>query len=278
MLFESTRLTEPAEYTPRIEGPAVDADGTLFVVNLHTDGTIGKVSPGATRSELFATLPGDSIGSGIRFDRHGRMYVADFKKNNVFVFEPGQTVPGVYFHSTRFHQPNDLAIATDGTLYASDPSFGHHTGQVWRITRRSDGRGRGEVMSSERTMGITNGIDLSPDGKTLYVGESMTRELWAYRLDGAKLLAPRLVRKFADFDVDGLRTDADGKIFVARISGGSVAVLTPDGDLVREIATVGKKPSNLTFGGDDGKTVYVTQVEGRFIESFRVDRPGREHP
>src|SRR6187399_3326980 len=106
MLFESTRLTPPGEYTSGIEGPAVDAAGTLYVVNFAQMGTIGKLAPGATQSELFAELPAGSIGNGIRFDRQGRMYVADYKKHKVFVFEPGETVPGVYFHSTHFHQPN----------------------------------------------------------------------------------------------------------------------------------------------------------------------------
>src|SRR5262245_58949299 len=107
-LFESKQLTPSGEYTSGIEGPAVDAAGNLYVVNFQSKGTIGKVRPGATRSQLFATLPPGSIGNGIRFDRDGRMYVADFKKNNVFVFEPGQTTAHEYFHSDHFHQPNDL--------------------------------------------------------------------------------------------------------------------------------------------------------------------------
>ena len=275
-LFESRQLTPSGEYTPGIEGPAIDAGGSLFVVNFQRQGTIGKLSPGAARSELFAVLPAGSIGNGIRFDREGRMYVADFKKHNVLVFERGQTVPLVYFHSDRFNQPNDLTVAADGTLYASDPSFSRRTGQIWRITRGPDGKGRGEVMSSERHMGITNGLDLSPDGATLYVSESGTPEVWAYQLKGAMLTAPRLVRKFEAFDLDGLRTDLDGRIFVTRPLNGTVAVLAPDGTLVREIPLRGKEPTNLTFGGSDGKTVFVTQRQGRFIEAFRVDRPGRE--
>jgi sugar lactone lactonase YvrE len=275
-LFESRQLTPSGEYTSGIEGPAVDAAGTLYVVNFQQQGTIGKLSPGAARSELFATLPAGSIGNGIRFDRDGRMYVADFKKHNVFVFERGQTVPRVYFHSDRFNQPNDLAVAADGTLYASDPSFPRGTGQIWRITRGPDGKGRGGVMSSERRMGVTNGLDLSPDDATLYVSESTTPEVWAYRVEGATLTAPRLVKKFEAFDLDGLRTDLDGRIFVTRPLNGTVAVLAPDGTLVREISLRGKEPTNLTFGGPDGKTVFITQREGRFIETFRVDRPGRE--
>jgi hypothetical protein len=71
-LFESRQLTPSGEYTGGIEGPAVDAAGTLYVVNLGRQGTIGKLRPGAARSELFTSLPGGSIGNGIRFDRRRR--------------------------------------------------------------------------------------------------------------------------------------------------------------------------------------------------------------
>ena len=78
-----------------------------------------------THSQLFATLPAGSIGNGIRFDGDGRMYVADYNKHNVFVINRSESQPHVYFHSAQFNQPNDLAIAPDGTLYASDPKFPH---------------------------------------------------------------------------------------------------------------------------------------------------------
>jgi sugar lactone lactonase YvrE len=276
-LFESRQLTPTGEYTFGIEGPAVDVTGTLYVVNLQKQGTIGRVVPGALKSELFAELPPESIGNAIRFDRDGRMYVADYKNHNVFVFERGQTEPRVYFHSDNFNQPNDLTVAADGTVYASDPSWKRRDGQIWRLTRGPDGHAQGEVMWSDRKMGTTNGIDLSPDGKTLYVGESETRELWAYRLEGAKLVAPRLVKRFNDFSLDGLRTDIDGRLFVARILKGTVTLLSPDGKVEREIPLRAKEPTNLAFGGPDGKTVFVTQRQGGFIEAFRVDRPGREY-
>jgi signal peptidase len=276
-LFVSKRITPEGEYTPGIEGPAVDASGNLYVVNFQQSGSIGKVAAGASQSQLFALLPVGSIGNGIRFDRQGRMFIADFKKHNVWVIERGETTPQVYFHSDRFNQPNDLAIAADGTLYASDPRFASPAGgQIWRIARGADGKGRGEVMSSTRRLGVTNGIDLSPDGTTLYVSESNSRQVWAYRLDGSKLLDPRLVRAFTDFEVDGLRTDIDGRIYLARLSAGKIAIIAANGSLEREVPLLGKQPTNLTFGGPDGRTVFVTQKEGRFIEAFRVDRPGRE--
>ena len=278
-LHVATDLVGDGVFTSGIEGPASGPDGALYVVNFGRDGTIGRVvlDDARARAELFVELPDGSIGNGIRFDRQGRMYVADYKKHNVWVIEAGETTPKFYFHSDRFNQPNDLAIAADGTLYASDPKFSSSAGgQIWRIARGADGNGQGEIMSAPRRLGTTNGLDLSPDGKTLYVSESNSRQVWAYRLDGNRLLDPRLVKGFPDFEVDGLRTDIDGRIYLARLSAGKIAIIKSDGSLLREVATTGKQPTNLTFGGPDGRTVFVTQKDGRFIEAFRVDRPGRE--
>jgi sugar lactone lactonase YvrE len=85
-------------------------------------------------------------------------------------------------------------------------------------------------------------------------------------------------------EVDGLRTDVDGRIFLARPSAGKISIITiipgkdgkRDRTLLNEVLTVGYEPTNLTFGGPDGKTVFVTQKDGKFIEAFRTDRPGRE--
>ena len=275
--FQSKPITPAGEYTFGIEGPAVDAQGNLYVVNFGKPGTIGKLAAGASQSELFAVLPEGSIGNAIRFDREGRMFVADYKKHNIFLVGPDGKQVETYFHSDDFNQPNDMTIAADGAIYASDPHWKLREGQIWRISRSADGTIAGEKMTADRKMSTTNGIDLSPDGQTLYVGESDTREIWSYRIDGSKLLSPKLVQRFDDFGIDGLRTDTEGNLLVARILKGTIAVLTPRGKLKREIKLSAAEPTNLAFGGNDGKTVYVTQRKGGFIESFRTDRPGREY-
>jgi YVTN family beta-propeller protein len=134
---------------------------------------------------------------------------------------------------------------------------------------------RAVVMTSSRAMGRTNGLDLSPDGRTLYVGESSSFELWAYGIEGDKLVAPRRLVKF-DADLDGLRTDVDGKIYVARVESGTVDVVDPQSrTVIRRVALTAKNPTNLTFGGPDGKTVFVTQVRWRLrrILPRRTPRP-----
>mgnify|MGYP002652231657 FL=1 len=270
------RITEAGEYTFGIEGPAVDAAGNLYVVNFQKAGTIGRLKPHANASELFLTLPEGSIGNSIRFSRDGRMFIADYKKHNIFVVEPGSTTLTTYFHSDQFNQPNDLTIAEDGTIYASDPNWKRREGRIWKISRTAGGAVTGEIMSSPRAMTTTNGLELSPDGQTLYVGESETREIWAYRIEGATLAAPRLIKKFYGHDIDGIRSDVDGRLFVARMLKGTLVILDAAGRQEREIALTAAEPSNLAFGGPDGRTVYVTQRKGGYIESFMTDRPGRE--
>lgn len=306
ILFDSKPLTPAGEYNKGIEGPAVNAAGDLFVVNIHIPhadpalrGGIGRVKKGATQSRFFARLDAGGAGNGIRFDLQGRMYVADFKTHAIVVFEPGSTTPQPYFSAApdphhpakpAFTQPNDIAIARDGTLYASDPDFGKGTGRIWRIAKGPDGKGVGAIMTPLRTLGITNGIDLSPDNKTLYVSESTFNgppkrpaSLWAYRIDGTALADPVALNTFSQGgDVDGLKVDTDGRIFVARPDAGEVFILVPPGSEGAPhdpVKTAGKNPNNLTFGGADGRDVYVTQNESdakRFIERFRTDRPGRE--
>ena len=276
-LFESRQVTPSGEYTFGIEGPAADIDGNLFVVNIGKPGTIGRLAPGGSASEKFAELPAGSVGNSIRFDSHGTMFVADYKKHNIFTIEKGSREPKVFFSSERFNQPNDMTIARDGTIYASDPNWKGRSGQVWRIAKNPDGSAAGDIMTAPRAMGTTNGIDLSPDGRTLYVGESGTGQIWSYAIRGTALSNARLLKTFEADTIDGLRTDVDGRLLIARILKGSIAVLSPEGKLQREIALQGKEPTNLAFGGGDGKTVFVTQRQGGYVESFRTDREGREH-
>src|ERR1700738_3662196 len=101
--FQSRQLTPSGEYTFGIEGPAVDERGNLYVVNFGKPGTIGKVAAGASQSELFAVLPEGSVGNAIRFDREGRMFVADYKKHNVFLVSPDGKDVKTYFHSDDFN-------------------------------------------------------------------------------------------------------------------------------------------------------------------------------
>lgn len=269
-LFKAVPVTKPGEFTPGIEGPACDATGNIFAVNFSRQSTIGRVRPNGM-GEVFIELANGSVGNGIRFARDGRMFIADYVNHNVLVVPPGQRTATVFAHEAGMNQPNDLAIAADGTLYASDPAWDKSTGQLWRIDTN------GKVTKVAGDMGTTNGIDLSPDGKSLYVNESVQQNVWAFTVqpDGS-LSDKRLIRKFPDHGFDGMRVDVDGNLYITRYGKGTVVKMAPDGTILQEVDVLGKQPSNLCFGGPDGRTVYVTEVEHTRLVSFRVDRPGLE--
>jgi gluconolactonase len=126
-------------------------------------------------------------------------------------------------------------------------------------------------------MGTTNGIEISHDEKTLYVDESIQRRIWAFDLSpSGQLTNKRLVIEFPDFGLDGMRVDVEGNIYVTRYGKGTIAKLDPSGNVLLEVKLHGTRPSNLCFGGPDGCTVYVTEVDHGCIETFRVEKPGRE--
>ncbi|MFH1267317.1 MAG: SMP-30/gluconolactonase/LRE family protein, partial [Planctomycetota bacterium] len=133
----------------------------------------------------------------------------------------------------------------------------------------------GAITLVAPNMGTANGIDVSPDGKTLYVNESEQRKIWAFTiLEDGTLADKRLFREFPDHGFDGMRCDVDGNLYVTRYGKGTVVKLSPDAKILREIGVLGTRPSNICFGGPDGRTAYVTEMEHRRLIQFRVDRPG----
>ncbi|MFK7813588.1 MAG: SMP-30/gluconolactonase/LRE family protein [Maribacter sp.] len=264
----SADFTAENSFTNGIEGPAVDSNGSFYAVNFEEQGTIGKVNSKG-EGEVFIKLPGESIGNGIRFDQKGDMYIADYVGHNVFQVKKGTKAAIVWAHNAEMSQPNDLAIAPNGTIYLSDPNWAESTGRIWMINSER------EIILLEENMGTTNGIEVSPDGKKLYVNESAQRNIWQYDIqaDGSIINKSKFTI-FEDFGMDGMRCDADGNLYVTRYDKGTVVVISPSSKIINEIKLIGKKPSNITFGGTDGKTCYVTLADRGCVESFRAKNPG----
>ncbi len=268
-LFVAQEFTPVDGFTSGIEGPACDADGNLYAVNYERQHTIGKVTPDGTAS-VFVELPTGSIGNGIRFNSEGFMFIADYTNHNVLKVDMDTREISVHAHEPTMNQPNDIAIGANDILYASDPNWNASTGQIWRVD--TDGK----VTRLEADMGTTNGIEVSPDEKVLYVNESAQRNVWAYDLSPDGVISnKRLLIQFADFNMDGMRCDVEGNLYITRHGKGTVAKLSPAGEVLLEVALTGKLCSNIAFGGPDGCTCYVTMADRGNVEVFRVDIPGR---
>ena len=266
--FQSQDLTPEFSFTEGIEGPAVDRDGALYAVNFREQGTIGKVGEDGV-GEIYLTLPEGSIGNGIRFDLHGNMFIADYAGHRVYNVKKDSRVPEVWVEGPEMNQPNDLAISDSGVIYLSDPNWAESTGNLWMVS------GDRELVLLESDMGTTNGIEVSPDGKLLYVNESAQRRVWEYDIlpDGS-VSRKRLLITFDDYGLDGMRCDALGNLLITRYGKGTVAMVSPQGELLQEFSLKGRNPSNLAFGGEDGKTLYVTLADRGAVEKIRVPNKG----
>lgn len=270
-LWVAKPLTPEHSFTKEIEGPAVDRDGYVYAVSYARKPTIGRVSPEG-QGEVWLEMPEGSVGNGIRFDKAGMMYVADYTGHNVLRIDPKTKKVAVLAHEASMNQPNDLAMHPDESLYASDPNWQNGTGQIWHIGRD------GKVRSVAEGMGTTNGIEVSPNGKRLYVNESVQRKIWVFDIQKDRSLKnKRLLIEFPDHGFDGMRADRKGNLYVTRYGKGVVAIVSPKGRVLREVPVLGGRPSNLCFGGRDGKTVYVTEVEHGRIVQFRSEVRGREY-
>ena len=261
--FQITDYVPEGSFTSGVEGPSTDDHGNVYAVNYQEEGTIGIINRNGDHS-TFVKLPNGSIGNGIRFGREHQMFVADYTNHNILEIDMRTKSIEIYAHEDTANQPNDIAIAPNKTLYASDPNWADGTGNIWKVTKENGF----ELL--ENNMGTTNGIEVSPDGKKLYVNESVQRKVWVYDiLKNGDIKNKKELISFEDFGLDGMRCDAEGKLYICRYDKGSIAVVSNTGKLIREIKTKGKKPSNLTFS-NDYKYIYVTIADRGCLEKISL--------
>ena len=267
-------FTNENVFTSGIEGPAVDKKGYLYVVNFKQEGTIGVVDYFGNAS-LFVELPAGSVGNSIVIDTlTNQMYVADYTKHNILKIDMATKQVSVFAHDDQFNQPNDICRKSNGDFYASDPNWKDGQGNIWFISAN------GYPKLLESNLGCTNGIALSRDEKYLYVSEQINNSIsgqyvniWKYLINPNGTLGEKeLLIKFPDFGVDGMKIDTYGNLFITRYGKGTVAIVSPEGQMIREISLTGKKPTNIVFGGADYKTCYVTMQDRGCIETFRMPK------
>ncbi len=236
-----------------VEGPLALPDGGILFTNNRV-GRILQVSPegavstwyeGAGGANALTRTPGNEIVGTLT------------EQLAVGVVKPGEA-PRVLvgeYAGTRLNRPNDLVADRRGNLYFTDtvpltatapPAI---PSAVYELTAR------GELVRIDATIARPNGIDLSPDERTLYVANTTGEAVLAFELDRhgkagkrrdfAKLaLPPAQNGTLAGSGSDGLTVDEKGRVYVATTLG--VQVFSPKGAPLGIIA-LPKQPQNLTF-------------------------------
>jgi gluconolactonase len=152
-----------------------------------------------------------------------------------------------------WHQPNDICQTSNGDIFFTDPDFAD--GKTSAVYRLSGGKAT-KVVSD---MAKPNGCIAANDGRTLYVGDSHYKHWKAYPIAADGTIGAG--RIFFDPDTenrdspDGMSIDDRGNLYFA--GRGGVWAVTPEGKSMGLIP-VPEFCSNVTFGGADGKTLYLT--------------------
>jgi gluconolactonase len=176
-----------------------------------------------------------------------------------------------------FVGPNDAVVDAKGGIYFSASG-------VWDIAAPIDGKifyidRDGTIRQAADDIHYSNGLALSPDGRTLYASEMAAQRVLRFDVndDGSldkRYLFVRLGDLAADpqgVDIymgpDGLKTDSAGNLYIAQFEGGRVLVANPAGQLVRTLAVPAPYVTNLTFGETE-VTVFVTAATDAWNEPY----------
>jgi gluconolactonase len=242
------------------EGPAADSNGNLYFTDIPNN-RIHKRDPKGTLS-IFSEPSGHCNGLMVVGNRllacemDGRLKEYDLTTGE-------QKTLAAEYEGHRFNAPNDLVIDRTGGIYFTDPRY--RAPEPWPQAKEAvyyrAADGKVTRLIEDRT--APNGIILSPDEKTLYVIPSMEKQMWAYevkspgKIGNGKVVCE--VNQPADAKTpaggDGLTIDTKGNLYITTALG--LQVFAPTGEQLG-IIKIPEHPANVTFGGKDNKTLFVT--------------------
>jgi len=282
VLGETPRLVRVAE-TNAHEGPVYAAgEDALYFTTLPRPGDVP--APGSPRvaikrlaldgdrlpvdpANVSVVRPDANTANGMALDIEGRLVVCEqgTRSQHAAVTRLDPATGAVEtlvdsFDGLPLNSPNDVVVKSDGTIWFTDPSYGHLQGfrpepetgdHVYRCDPRN-----GDLSVVADSFDKPNGLAFSPDETVLYVGDSeRPHHVRAFDVvDGRELANERHFCVITPGYPDGIKVDAEGRVYVSCSSG--VQVFDPTGDLLGEIELPGAV--NFTFGGPGRDVLFIT--------------------
>ncbi len=283
------------------EGPVAMDDGSVILGEI-AGGTVTRITPDGT-VDRFCSAGGGPNGLAIGPD--GALYCCNnggnaYAHGGFLSTGPSEDYIGgsiqridprtgeartLYTHCGRFRlsAPNDIVFDTEGGFYFTDlgkrRARDRDHGGLYYAT--PDGN---KIVEIAHPIVTANGVGLSPDGKTVYVADTEAARLWAFDLDAPGVIrkAPfpsphggRLVAGLGGFQrFDSLAVDANGNICVATLLTGCITVITPGGQVLRQVKVPDVYPTNICFGGKDMRTAYITLSAAGQLAAMEWPDPG----
>jgi len=230
-------------------------------------------------------------------DAQGRLVTCEQWARCLTRREPDGTVVTLVdnYQGKKFNSPNDVAIKSDGTIWFTDPPYWVPSGEKRELARQlvfrvdfpkvaatgpstspatgpAPAAALGTATMVAEDFEMPNGICFSPDEKKLYISDTGgPHHVRVFDVQPDNTLANG--RVFAVIDKgapDGIRVDSDGRLYAA--CGDGVHIFTPEGKLILKIL-VPETPANCTFGGPDGRTLFMTARNSLYAVGLRTKAP-----
>jgi gluconolactonase len=270
------------------EGPVwIRKGGYLLYTNMTTR-AINKLTPSDGK---VITLLEHTDSNGVTLDRQGRVVwmahpesMDSAPAGTVVRLEKDgtRTVLASEYEGKPLNAPNDLVYKSNGTLYFTDPGrVQRHTGQPTvypdspRVYMLKEG-GKLRSLALPAELRRPNGIAFSPGEKYLYINSTAEMTIWRFDMqpDGTISNGRIFINEDPDKTAapgsgspDGMKVDHKGDVYCT--GPGGVWIISPEG---KQVGTILAPATNLTFGGPDGKTLFIASRLG--IVRVRVKIPG----
>lgn len=257
-----------------LEGPSFDRAGNLYVVDI-AHGRIFRISPDREWT-LFADY--DGAPNGLKLHRDGRIFVADYHQGLV-VFDSvtGQRIADEQGRDRhKFNGLNDLTFASNGDLYVTDQGTSGYedlSGAVYRLRRTGE---RDLIFGG---LPSPNGLVLNRDETVLHVSLTRSNQVMSFPLRPDQGGSPRarlfLQLSGSGIGPDGMAIDRDGNIIVTHSGFGTAWGFSEIGEpLWRVRSAAGLRTTNAAYGGEDGRSLFITESADGVVLTARMPVPG----
>lgn len=254
-----------------LEGPAYDPQsGILYfsdipankIYTLNASGEFGVFTDDSRHTNGIVYVSGGKFAGKLaacQMDGQVVVYNPNSKDFEVLAAEYG---------NNRFNAPNDLVVDTQGGIYFTDPLFRAPQPLPQEIQAVYYRAADGTVTRLTENLAAPNGVALSPDAKRLYVIPSQQADMLVYEISAPGKIGEAKVfctlkqpEGKTQTGGDGMVVDVKGNLYITSNLG--VQIFSPDGKYLGLVQS-GQQPANVTFGGEDLKTLYITARTGLY--------------
>jgi gluconolactonase len=254
------------------EGPTADAAGNVFFTDQPND----RILRWGVDGKLSTFLQPSGRSNGMFFDRKGNLISCADESNQLWSIDPSGKVTVLIkdYGGKLLNGPNDVWERPDGGLYITDP---YYKRSYWkRGPAEQDGQhvyflspDRGKLSRVADDLKQPNGITGTPDGKTLFVSDIAAGRTYAYDVLADGRLSNK--RLFCELGSDGMTIDSEGNLY---LTGRGVTVFDRAGKKIENIPVEESWTANVSFGGKDRQTLFITASKSLYSIRMSVKGTG----